>query len=151
VTPSERRSGERPPASDDAMVVRGEEELVTETRPRTAGSVRVRKEVETYPIDKVVHRQQERIDEVGERVPAAEGDSGEIETLEDGSVSIPVFEEELVVTKRLRVTERLILRKTTVVDEHHIETSLRRERVEIEADPGVTVTEGSKPPTPPAT
>ena len=38
-----------------------------------------------------------------ERLPASEGASGEIETLEGGSISIPIPEEELVITKRLVV------------------------------------------------
>lgn len=33
-----------------------------------------------------------------ERMPAAEHDTGKVETLEDGSISIPIFEEVLVVT-----------------------------------------------------
>jgi uncharacterized protein (TIGR02271 family) len=130
-TPTGRSAGE------DAEVVRHEEELAVGTTPREAGSVRVRKAVDTYPIDKVIERNSERITDASERVAASEGDSGEIETLPDGSVSIPVFEEELVVTKRVVVRERVIVRKSTVVDEHRIETDLRRERVDIEADPGV--------------
>jgi hypothetical protein len=57
--------------------------------------------------------------------------------LDDGSISIPVFEEELVVTKRVVLKERIVLRKRietvteTVVDE------LRKERIEIEPDDSV--------------
>jgi len=45
--------------------------------------------------------------------PATAGDydSGEIEYLDDGSVSIPIIDEELVVYKRLVVRERVIVRK----------------------------------------
>ncbi len=126
---------------DEAEVVRREEELAVGTTTREAGSLRVRKEVDTYPIEKSLERHSERIAGVEDRVPAAEGDSGEVETLPDGSISIPVFEEELVVTKRVVVRERVIIRKSTVIDEHRIETELRKERVEIEADPGVLADE----------
>ena len=68
------------------------------------------------------------------RVPAGEGDSGEIETLPDGSVSIPVLEEELVVSKRLVVRERIIVHKDVATRVERIETELRRERVELEED-----------------
>jgi uncharacterized protein (TIGR02271 family) len=128
---------------DNAEVVRREEELAVETTPKEAGSLRVRKAVDTYPIDKVIERSSERITDASERVPAPEGDSGEIETLPDGSISIPVFEEELVVTKRVVVRERVIVRKSTVIDEHRIETDLRRERVDIDADPGVMAADQS--------
>ena len=69
-----------------------------------------------------------------ERVPAGEGDSGEIETLPDGSVSIPVLEEELVVSKRLVVRERIIVHKDVATRVERVETELRRERVELQED-----------------
>jgi uncharacterized protein (TIGR02271 family) len=69
-----------------------------------------------------------------ERAPATDRDSGEIETLEDGSVSIPLFEERLVVSKELFVRERVILRKRTVTEEHRVEAELRKERIEVEGD-----------------
>ena len=47
-------------------------------------------------------RDVEHVD-TNERIAAEEGDSGEVELLDDGSVSIPVFEEVLIVTKRLVV------------------------------------------------
>ncbi len=72
-----------------------------------------------------------------ERVSAIEGDSGDVKTLPDGTVSIPVFEEVLVVEKRLVVRERILIRKRTVTEEHVVEADLRRERVEVEADANV--------------
>ena len=107
----------RPVGRDDAEVIRQEEELAVGTRTTEAGSVRVRKQVETYPIEKRIERSSERLTGADERVAAAEGDSGEVETLTDGSVCIPVFEEELVVTKRVVVRERVIIRKATVGNE----------------------------------
>ena len=141
------RGSERSDASatsDQSSVVRHEEELRPGATTERVGSVRVRKEVESYPVEKIVERHSEQVDEVGERVRAVEDDSGEIETLEDGSVSIPVFEEEIVVTKRVVVRERLIIRKATITDEHRIETELRKERVEVEADAGVDVADDAE-------
>jgi len=57
-------------------------------------------------------------------------DSGEIEYLDDGSVSIPIIDEELVVYKRLVVRERVIVRKDAEIEHRRIETELRRERLE---------------------
>jgi hypothetical protein len=56
-------------------------------------------------------------------------DSGEVEFLSDGSISIPVLEEELVVTKRLVVRERIIVHRDTLVEKRHITANLRKERV----------------------
>jgi stress response protein YsnF len=58
-------------------------------------------------------------------------DSGEVETLPDGSISIPILEEELVVAKRVVVRERLIVHKDSDVEHRTIGAELRRERVEV--------------------
>lgn len=121
--------------AEDAGLVRHEEEARVQRRVVDAGSVRVHKHVETEPYTATVDRSVEH-GEV-ERAAPADGDSGEIETLPDGSVSIPLFEEEVVITKRLVVRERVVVRKRTTTEEHVIETDLRRERVEVDADDAV--------------
>ena len=72
-----------------------------------------------------------------ERLPARDYDSGEVERLPDGSVSIPVFEERLVVHKRKVVRERIVVRKRVVTEEARVGEELRRQRIEIEADRAV--------------
>ena len=126
-----RRSGLRE-GEDELRVQRNEEELVAGTREREVGGVRVRKRVASERVERVVPRETERAEV--ERDGAYEHDSGEIETLPDGSVSVPVFEEELVVTKRLVVRERVIVRKRTVTETVRIEDEVRKERVELEGD-----------------
>ncbi len=118
----------------DRSVIRHEEEPVIETTSTEVGAVRVRKDVETYTAAEVVPREIEQADV--ERSPAREGDSGEIETLPDGSVTIPVFEERLVVTKERFVRERIIVRKDTVTEEERVELELKRERVQVSAVEG---------------
>ena len=54
--------------------------------------------------------------------------------LPDGSVSIPLFEEELVVTRRTVLRERVIVRKQLVSDWETVEVDLRREHVAFEDD-----------------
>jgi uncharacterized protein (TIGR02271 family) len=76
---------------------------------------------------------------VQERVPVAEGDSGEIETLPDGSLSIPLYEEELVVTKRTVLRERVIIRKEIAARTQRVEAELHREHIEIDADDAVEI------------
>ena len=125
------------PEDDEASLVRQEEELDLGTQTMDAGTIRIRKDVDVHSIDEAFPRGIEEADV--DRIDVAEGDSGQIETLADGSVSIPVFEEELVVTKRLRVRERVVVRKRTVTEQHGVRADLRRERVSVDADAG-TVT-----------
>lgn len=123
--------------SDEREVVRHEERAEVGTEVHDAGRVRLRKHVETREAQEPVTRSVESADL--ERLEVLEGDSGEVETLPDGSVSVPVFEEVLVVTKRLVVRERVVVRKHTVVDEHVLRTELRREHVSVETDGDVEV------------
>jgi uncharacterized protein (TIGR02271 family) len=118
-------------------LVRYEEELEVGTRPEEAGAVRVRKRIESEAAERRVPREVEHAEL--ERVAVDDEDSGLVETLPDGSISIPVFEEELVVTKRLVVRERVIVRKETQVEEETVTTEVRREQVEIDADDGISV------------
>jgi uncharacterized protein (TIGR02271 family) len=118
-----------------AEVVRSEEELRVATTEHEVGRVQARKMVDSEHVKQVVPRYTEHADV--ERAAAEPGDSGQVETLPDGSISIPVFEEELVVEKRLVVRERVILRKYRVSEDHHIEADLRHERVEVDGDSAI--------------
>ena len=126
--------------SEREDIIRHEEELRLGRRVEEIGAVRARKDVETERVEESVPRRVEHVDDL-ERIPAAEQDSGEVETLADGSISIPVFEEELVVTKRVVVRERVVVRKRTEVEDRRVEADLRRERVEIESTGAVDVEE----------
>jgi uncharacterized protein (TIGR02271 family) len=127
---------------EEASVVRHEDELELATQEYEAGSVRARKRVETDQVERIEPRSVEYGD--FERAPVNDGDSGEIETLEDGSISIPLFEERLVVSKELFVRERVILRKRTVTEQHRIEAELRKEQIEVEGDVETTEEENSR-------
>ena len=122
------------PDSETTMI-RHEEELVPDTEVVEPGAVHARKSVGSERVEQVVPRDVEDADV--ERSAPNENDSGEVETLPDGSVSIPILEEELVITKRMVVRERVIIRKRTVTEHHRVEADLLRERVDVEADPGV--------------
>ncbi len=139
-----RRDRERKP---EAAIELHEEQLADiEGVWRGAGYLRARKKVDRERLDTRVPYDRE---EVGlERIPCDEGDSGEIETLEDGSISIPIYEEEVVVSKRVVLRERVVIRKRVVTEQKRVRTKLRKERVEIDADPGVEVV--TDPPADPA-
>ena len=113
---------------DRSELLRHEEELRLDRELAAVGSGRARKDVDAEPA-------MEEHSRPVERVAAEEGDSGEIETLPDGSVSIPVLEEELVVTKRTVVRERIVIRKETVTEHQRVDADLRRERVELAEEP----------------
>ena len=69
----------------------------------------------------------------GASAPSA-GDSGEIETLPDGSISIPILEERLVVQKQTFVRERIVVSKDVETTTERIEESVRKEQFALEAD-----------------
>jgi uncharacterized protein (TIGR02271 family) len=129
------------PTRDDRVidpsveVTRSEEELFVRTQSIEAGRVRVRKTIDEDVVDRTVLRDVEHAHV--ETVAVDGADSGEVETLSDGSISIPVFEEEVVVTTRLVVRERVIVRKHVVSRAEPVHATVRREHVEIEADPAV--------------
>jgi uncharacterized protein (TIGR02271 family) len=113
-----------------AEVVRHEEELRVGTVPVEAGVVRVRKRVRSEPVTEVIELGVEHAEL--ERVPAEPDDTGEVETLPDGSISVPVLEEELVVTRRTVVRERVIVRKRLEVEARELSDVLRIEEVEVD-------------------
>ena len=124
----------------DDTVVRHEEEVAgVAKRSRETGSVRAKKTVRRERVTENVPRQREEIR--FQRVPAGEADSGEIETLPDGSVSIPVYEEELVVEKRTVLRERVIITKERITEREPVHATLRKERVAVEGAGGVDVEE----------
>lgn len=128
---------EHRPADDPdqapSPLLRHAERLRIGRQEREAGTVRIRTSVDTEPVSTEVERDVEHA--VTRRQPAADNDSGQIEELEDGSLSIPVLEEQLVVTKRVVVRERLIVRKEQATEACRVEDELRRERVEITQEP----------------
>jgi len=96
-------------------------------------------EVERLGVRRVVDREhvsddypREHDELAYERVPAGENDSGQIEMLPDGSISIPLFEEELEVVTRTVLRERVIVRKERVTEWQRVEAERRRERIELE-------------------
>jgi uncharacterized protein (TIGR02271 family) len=113
-----------------AETTRREEELEVGKRLAPLGNVHVEKRVEAERVEQEVPRRVEQ--PAIERLAAAEGDSGEIETLPDGSVSIPVLEEELVVTKRTVVRERIVVRREVTTAVERVEAELRREHVDVQ-------------------
>jgi uncharacterized protein (TIGR02271 family) len=128
---------EPPPQPEEGILIRHDEATEVEKSWRVIGSVRGRKRVESHLVRERIPRDIENV--LLERTPPNDNDSGLIETLPDGSISIPVYEEELVVTKRIVLRERVIVRKEIVTRNERVEAELRRESVDVEADEGATL------------
>jgi stress response protein YsnF len=120
-------------SDDEQEVIRREEVLEVGRIQREVGDVRMRKVVEEQPFEDTVTRGIEHAD--FERVPADPDDAGDVRQLRDGSVSIPVFEEQLVVEKRVIVRERVLVRKRVESVSEEVRADLRREVVEVDVDP----------------
>ncbi|MDQ3822583.1 MAG: YsnF/AvaK domain-containing protein [Actinomycetota bacterium] len=126
-TADDERASER----EGASLVRHEEEIAgVERVSRPAGTIRARKHVEHVTVSESIPVEVEHV-ELG-RADVDDDDDGAIRTLPDGSISIPVYEEELVVTKRSVLKERVIVRKELVTEHVTVEETLRRERVEVD-------------------
>jgi len=125
---NEERTNRITERGDELRVQRTEEELAAGTREVEAGQVSVRKNVRT---DRESIEVPTRHEEVSvERVPLL-GEASEAEIGED-EVSVPVTEEEIVVSKRPVVKEEVRVRKDVVSDTEVVEEDVRREEIEIE-------------------
>lgn len=122
-----------PENSEELRLRRSEEEARAGTREREAGALKVRKSVRTEREQVRVPKRREEVDI--ERVPgegreASRADIGEVG--EDEVIVVQVFEEEVVVSKRVVLKEEIRIRKKVVVEEEVIEVDLRKEVVDIE-------------------
>lgn len=143
--PIPRHARATPDSIPDSNVVElnlREERLETGTVTREAGRVRAVTQVDDVRYKDIAQRAVEHAELV--REPVLDGDNGEVWTLPDGSLSLPVFEEQIVVTKRLVVRERVTIRKHTVYEEQLVTGTLRRERVEIETSGEVDLSDPKK-------
>ena len=125
---------ERVVLQEDLRVQRSEEELRAGVRERQTGQVNVKKSVRT---EREVVRVPKRREEVDiERVPV-EGEAREASgateaNIGEDEVVVQVFEEEVVVTKRVVLKEEIRLRKWVAWDEEAVEVDLRKEEVEVD-------------------
>ena len=126
---------ERDDLQEDLRVQRSEEEVRAGIREREAGRVNVRTSVHNErEVVRVPKRREEvdieRVPVVGEASGATEEDIGEDEMV------LQIFEEEVVVTKRVVLKEEVRLRKRVAWDEEVVEVDLRKEEVEIDDQSG---------------
>jgi uncharacterized protein (TIGR02271 family) len=131
---ADERGSERGGLDEDLRVQRSEEELRAGLRRREAGQVNVKKSVRT---EREVVRVPKRREEVDIERVSVEGEAREASTATEADIGedevvLQVFEEEVVVTKRVVLKEEIRLRKRVVQDEETVEVNLRKEEVEID-------------------
>jgi uncharacterized protein (TIGR02271 family) len=116
---------------EDRVLELREEQLVAHKELRELGEVVVRTQVEEVPRQLEVDALREEVEvehePVGQVVSKREGPSDD-----NGVLVVPVYEEQLVVTKRLVLRERLRIRRIATTERQVFEDTVRRERLVIE-------------------
>lgn len=108
-----------------------EEHVEVETRVVERGYLRVQKKVDEY-LDEQIIRLQHHETHI-ERVPRDEVIDAPIEPYMDGDVYVvPVIEEEIIISTRLRLKEELRVHRFVAERDETIQTPFRRERLVIE-------------------
>lgn len=111
-----------------------EEQLAVGKRQVQAGEVGVHKTVETQHVHETIPVRREEVEV--ERRPVTDpiaAASGQVVETED-EIRIPLRAEEVVVEKRVVPAEELVVRKREVVEHEGIDTTVRRERAEVERE-----------------
>lgn len=111
-----------------------EEELDVQKRGRQSGEVKVSKRVTTEQKQVTVPVSHEEVRV--ERVPAGRAASQQEAGFSSQDVSVPVMEEEVVVSKRPVVREEVRISKQTKTEQRPVSTQVRREEVDIKQDKG---------------
>jgi uncharacterized protein (TIGR02271 family) len=126
----EGRRGRRGKADEEAAVTRHEEELAVGKREADAGGVRLRKWVETEPVqeDVELRRETARVEREPIDQPVSGADIGEEE------VEVPLRAEEAVADKRTVAKERVGIEKDVETTRETVGDEVRKERVEVEGD-----------------
>jgi len=113
-----------------------EERLVPRRELRTVGEVEVRTALEEFPGRLAVDALREEVEI--RHVPVGETVKERVAPWEDdGVLVVPVYEEQLVVVKRLVMREQLHIRRVETSERRLFEETLRRERVVVD-DPQQT-------------
>ena len=131
--PTGRERETRRGTADTGEVVRSEEELRVGKRDVEAGRARVRKWVETEPVQTDVELKRERVRV--EREPIDQPVSGA--ELGEEEIEVPVHQEEAVIQKETVAKERIGLEKDVDTERETVTDEVRKERVDVEGDEDV--------------
>jgi len=112
--------------------VRHEEELQVGKQQVSAGSMRLRKWVETEPVQADVELQRETAHVT--REPIDEPIGRDTDAFEEQEVEVPLTAEQAVVSKRVVAKERVGLEKDVETERQTVQDELRKERVDVDGD-----------------
>jgi uncharacterized protein (TIGR02271 family) len=108
-----------------------EEQLVPHRQTRQVGEVVVRTESEEVPARLELDADHEEV-EIS-RVPIGRVVSERQQPWEeDGATVIPIYEEQLVVTRRLVLKEHVVIRRAVVTEHQVFEDTVRRDRLKVD-------------------
>lgn len=108
-----------------------EEQLDVEKRVVELGYVQVRKKVEEFLDERSVNLRHQQVEV--DRVTVDRVIPEMIEPYMDGDVYVvPIIEEEVIVTRQLRLREELRIRRTVGEHSEMLQTPFRRERIDVE-------------------
>lgn len=119
------------PLDEERVIELREEELVANKQLREVGEVIVRTEIDSVPARLEVDAMREEVEVVHEPVgqTVAQRDAP---WEENGDLVVPVYEEQLVVSRRLVLRERLRVRRVRTTERQLFGDTVRRERLVIE-------------------
>jgi len=132
----EERERVAEPAGENVRVPVHEEELEAQKTLRQAGEVRIRKIVHTELRHFTVPVMREEVEV--ERVPITDQTAGRAGATEgafkEETITIPVMEEEVTITKRPVVKEEVRVQKTRTEEEREVSEQVRKEEVKVDDD-----------------
>jgi uncharacterized protein (TIGR02271 family) len=108
-----------------------EERLVARKELRELGDIEIRTEIDEVPGRLEVDALREEVEVEHETVGQVVSERDK-PWEEDGVLVVPIYEEQLVVTKRLVLRERLRIRRVGVTERQLFQDTLRRERLVVE-------------------
>jgi uncharacterized protein (TIGR02271 family) len=116
-----------------------EERLDVEKARKKAGEVKLKKEVETETVRRTVPVEREEVIVERERVdrPIGAAEAAGRFAGREREVLVPIYREEVEITKRPVVTERLRIRKRSVPEQRELAAEVRKERARIEGEGAV--------------
>lgn len=127
--------------TDDIRVQRYEEDLQAQKTERQAGEVRISKDVveEQRTLEVPVQREEVHIESHVVDRPATDTS----QAFQEGTISVPVREEDVEVRKEMRVAEELEIDKTVVQETERVSDTVRKEVVNVEEVGDVDVEGGT--------
>jgi len=119
------------PVNDERVVELREEQLVARKEIRQLGEVEIRTEIDTVPARLEVDAFREEVEIEHEPIGQTVSERRD-PWQEDDTMIVPVYEEQLVVSKRLVLKEHLRIRRVRTSERQLFEDQVRRERLVVD-------------------